>query len=476
MVILLLAALTLATMTGLVIAQYRQFTWGKMALRDYGIYFNMLWNTAHGDWFRYLTNQNYLSTHLSFSLTLIAPLFLLWDDPITLTVIQWVCLAVGALLFWRILALSRIPPLPASALLLLFVGYPYVQRSMLSEFHGVHLYYVLIPWLYLCLAFRKSWVWIPLLLTAGLREDAVFTILPMLLYFAAADQWKVGYLWSAAAAAYGILALTMLFPWINGITIDQRRDILLNPEAIRNSLSHQILKRLLSSFRLFLPALPLLFRKHGWIPVITFPLLILIILLASPERHHYCIDRHYSAGIFTCVLLGMVEALRRTEFYTEPRTASRRAWLFSGFLVSVIMISHLSWGCLPWANASAREVFRKTSPYVPLMLHTARHLPREGVLMTDGAMAGYLANRRSLTTFKNHKTDPIPPDYVFFDAKAIKPPQMEVLRSLITAHSLGVVTVEPPFVIMKAGADPGRNAEVLGMSAYPAGETQDTSP
>lgn len=458
--VLCLVALALAAMAGLVIAQHRQYTWGKMALRDYGIYFNMLWNTAHGDWFTYLHDQSYLRTHLSFSLLLLAPLFRLWDDPLMLTVIQWGCFAAGALLFWRILSLARLPALIQAALMLLFAAYPYVQRAMLCEFHGVHLYYILIPWLYLCLAFRKSWVWLPLLLTAGLREDAVFTILPMLLYFAVADRWRAGYLWSAGAAAYGILALTVLFPWINGITIVERRDVLLDPLAIKHSLSQRIAKRGLSVFRLFLPAAPFLFRKRGWIPVLVFPSLILIILMASPERHHYCIDRHYSAGVFTCVLLGIVEALRRRPRETTPDTGWR-VWLPAAFLAATVLVSHLSWGCLPWANNKAREVFKERSPYVPLLLKAARDVPREGVLMTDSTFAGYFANRRSLTTFKNHTTNPIPPDYVVFDAKLIRQNQMEVLRSIVATQPMGVVAVEGPFVVMKRGADPARNEEFL---------------
>jgi uncharacterized membrane protein len=111
--------LTVAVAAGLVRSQYCQFTWGKMALHDYGIYFNMLWNTAHGDWFTYLTDQSYLRTHLSFSLVLLAPLFRLWDDPLLLTVIQWCCLLIGGLLFWRILFLSGVSGFTSAAFLLL---------------------------------------------------------------------------------------------------------------------------------------------------------------------------------------------------------------------------------------------------------------------------------------------------------------------------------------------------------------------
>lgn len=465
----LMAVLTVAVIVGLVRSQYCQFTWGKMALHDYGIYFNMLWNTAHGDWFTYLADQSYLRTHLSFSLVLLAPLFRLWDDPLLLTVIQWFCLLIGGLLFWRILFLSGVSGLTSSAFLFLFVGYPYTQGAMMCEFHGVHLYYILIPWLYLCLAFRKSWVWLPLLLVAGLREDAVFTMLPMLVYFAVVDRWKTGLAWSIASAAYGIFALTTLFPWINGISITERRDVLLNPDAIKNSLNHQITQRLLCIFRLFLPAMPLCFRRRGWIPVVVFPSLLLIILLSSPERHHYCIHRHYSAGVFTCALLGMIEALRRTRanVVSEPSPVSP-SWKLATYFILVTVISHLCWGSLPWGIRNPRKVYCRTSSYIPSMLSVVRSIPAEGILLTDERLAGYLGNRKSVVTFKTIKSYPHSPDYVLFDMAVLNPHRPNSLRPLVENHDMGVIVFEPPFVVMKRGADSARNAEVLAAAGFHA--------
>ncbi len=461
---LLITAATLATVVGLMIAQYRQFTWGKMALHDYGIYFNMLWNTAHGNWFTYLTDQNYLGTHLSFTLALIAPLFLLWDHPLLLTGIQWLCLITGILVIWRILTLAHQPPFLTAALLFLFTAYPYTQLSMLSEFHGVNLYFFLIPWLYLCLAFRKSWVWLPLLLIAGLREDAVFSILPMLIYFTAADRWKTGKIWCLACTAYGILALTILFPWFNGISILERRKNLLDPDSIRHSLIQRSFQRFVSTFRLFLPAAPLFFlSRRNWIPIVVFPSLPLLLLLASPERHHFNIHRHYSTAIFTCVVLGIIEALRRTTPEPAPSGAPRslraaQPWRLAVVLVLLTVISHVAWGAIPWGVSYAGREFRSASLYIPKMLRVTRNLPKEGVLLTSGRLAGYLGNRYSIVTFDTIKLHPQAPDYVVFDMKRIK---SAMLLSLLKGREFGVIAFEPPFIVMQRGADPARNVEVL---------------
>jgi hypothetical protein len=56
-------------------------TWGKFQLVDYGLYVNLIWNTAHGRPFRLLVDESYLTRHLSFTLALLAPFFWIWDHP-----------------------------------------------------------------------------------------------------------------------------------------------------------------------------------------------------------------------------------------------------------------------------------------------------------------------------------------------------------------------------------------------------------
>lgn len=455
----LTAAATAGVAALLVYSQHCQFTAGMMAFHDYGIYFNMLWNTAHGRWFTYLTDQSYLGTHLSFSLALLAPLFRLWDNPLLLTAIQWGSLAAGIALIWRGLILSRLSPFTTAAVLFLFVAYPFTQSAMLCEFHGVHLYYILLPWLYLHLAFRKAGVWLPLILLAGLREDAAFVAIPMLLYFALADRWKAGFFWSLAAAAYGVFALTILFPWINGVSISDYRD--LDSGTIVSSLRSQLSKRFLPLFRLFLPAIPLfILRRRNWIPIVVFPSVFLVLLVFSHRQTHYGIRDHYSVGVFTCLLLGMIEALRRRKEDPAPSPA-RQPWRLAAFLVIITVASHFVWGVLPWGVAHPKPVLKKPSAYIPSVLRVARHIPPEGTLLTDSHIAGYLANRASIITFKSIKTHPRTPDHILFDAVSLKRYHKPGYNPLLLDRAMGVIAFEPPFVVMRRGADPSRNEEVL---------------
>jgi len=133
---------------GLLWSGFCAFTWRKFGLFDYGVYTNMIWNSGHGQLFRCLLDRTYLATHLSFSLALLGPLFYLWDHPFMLWVAQWLMLISGALILLRGALRAHVPAFLAWAIVLFLFGYHLNQQVLLSEFHGVSAYLLLVPWLY----------------------------------------------------------------------------------------------------------------------------------------------------------------------------------------------------------------------------------------------------------------------------------------------------------------------------------------
>lgn len=119
------------------------FTSFKFTLTDYGRYVNTIWNCAHGHPFRLLTEYSYLNTHLSFTLALLAPAFLLWDHPFSLWVAQWLLTLIGLIIMWRAAVRHRIPGEITAAFLFFYIANPFTQCVLLSEFHGVNLYLLL---------------------------------------------------------------------------------------------------------------------------------------------------------------------------------------------------------------------------------------------------------------------------------------------------------------------------------------------
>ncbi|HPY62287.1 MAG TPA: DUF2079 domain-containing protein, partial [Kiritimatiellia bacterium] len=208
---------------GLLWSGFCAFTWRKFGLFDYGVYTNMIWNSGHGQLFRCLLDRTYLATHLSFSLALLGPLFYLWDHPFLLWVAQWLMLISGALILLRGALRAHVPAFLAWAIVLFLFGYHLNQQVLLSEFHGVSAYLLLVPWLYYCLRFQRRWVWLPWLLTLGLREDAGFIILPLLLYCAVRERWWPGYVYAALSVVYCLVAIQWLFPLLAGMSLQVRR-------------------------------------------------------------------------------------------------------------------------------------------------------------------------------------------------------------------------------------------------------------
>ena len=198
-------------------------TWSKFTLFAYGIYTNMIWNSGHADWFRVLVDDSYLCTHPSFSLALLGGLFYLWDNPFLLSLVQWIMMVSGALVLVWVLNKSKSPLWAAAGVIVFLAGYKYTQGLLLSEFHTVGAYMLLLPWLYYTCIYAKRMSWIPLLLILGVREDAFLFVSPMLLYFAIRERWKGGYILFSVALCYGILAITLLYPAINGYSLLARR-------------------------------------------------------------------------------------------------------------------------------------------------------------------------------------------------------------------------------------------------------------
>ena len=198
-------------------------TWFKSHQGDYGNYVNMLWNTAHGQPFRMNVDENYLALHLSFTLALLSILYHVWDHAFLLALLQWLMVAGGAVFVWTMARRRGLAPLAASALALFLSGYFFTQRVLLSDFHTVATYYLLFPWLCYTMAFRKRWAWLPWVLILGVREDAALFALPAVVYFAWRDRWAGGWWLAVAGVAYGVLAVTVIFPAINDVTVAEAR-------------------------------------------------------------------------------------------------------------------------------------------------------------------------------------------------------------------------------------------------------------
>lgn len=458
----LLLALTAVFALAQLYSAYCQYSWVRMSLNDYGIYTNFIWNSGHGQPFRYLLDKTYLSTHLSFTLLLLGHLFRLWDSAFLLTLVQWLFGVAGLLLLWRIMARHGLPVVLRAAVACCFIGHPYTQSVLLCEFHGVCTYYLLLPWLYYSLAFRKSFAWMPLLLILGLREEAGLVAVPLLLYFAARDRWKPGYVYAALALLYCLLASSLLFPALSGVELTERRARILTLHSIVASFDLNGLSlRARVLFLLFLPALPWL--RRGWGPLLLFPLVGLLILQVSPVHYHHGLERHYPAAVFTLLTLGLIcaEARVRGRVGSTPRREQGLAL----YLLAITVGAHLAAGTLP-TGADTRDFYVRPNPLGRQTALAARHVPKEGVLITTAKLTGYTANRKDLITDETLKgRDPLV-DAAFFAMKFLTSEEGAPWLQRLHRGEFGVTYFDHYYAVLQRGAATGRNRELLEAAAY----------
>ena len=374
----------------------------EFPIDDYGVYTNWIWNSGHGAPFKFLVDGNYLTTHLSFTLLLLAPLFWAWDHMALLMVVQWALpLIGGTIVFATATRLGIALPLRA-ALAALFVVYPYAQSPVLYTFHGVCLYFLLVPWVYHCLRFSRRWVWLPWLLMLGVREDAGLLILPMLLYFAIAHRDRLAQLLSLLTVVYSLVAIYVLFPAIVGKSLAKRRKLEMNPNRLKQSLDATgLLRRAVALFWLVLPAIPLLRRR--WRPILIFPAAGTAILMLSWWDVRHGLTSHYSAYVFPFFVMGVLEAVAGVEEYRAAAGAASPLRL-AGWIMGAVVFAHFTLGRFPSEYfRTARRLDLTCDPAMSSAFEAAKLIPRTGLLIADKRLFSRVANRADIAALEGQK-------------------------------------------------------------------------
>ena len=418
---------------------------GRMRVNDYGIYTNFIWNSAHGLPFRYLMDHSYLAVHLSFTLALLAPLVWLFDHPYLLAAVQSATLAGGVGIMALLLRRARIDPLPGSGLLLLFAGYPLIQQVVLCDFHGVCLYFILLPALYYTACYRRGLAWLPLVLILGLREDAGLTALPLLAWLAHRDRWKGGWWLAAAAALYTTLACTVLYEWINEVDLTgvPRRGHYFDLNGILDSFDADgLVRRAKALGWLFLPGLPWLLRGRAGLPILLFPALALLPLLFSLDGRVHGLAVQYPAIVQVGVWLGIVDALRREGPLSAPRAAARQL-----YFLAVVLGTTAVFGV---GYADDRTIGWHRNPEGRHAEQVALRIPRSGTLLTTSSLCGYCANRRDLQVHLRSPGEPATVDHLFVRVTDLA--ESDSLRRFLDDPAFGVAYFDFTLALLSRGA------------------------
>lgn len=436
------------------------FSWKNFLMMDYGAYTNFLYNLAHGDGFRFLYEHDYLKTHLSFSFVLLAPLVWLCASPLLLIVVQWAFLMGGAAILARFLRRAAVPRPLAAALLFAFAAGPLTQSVMLSEFHGVSAYFLLFPWLLYAAAYRKPWTILPLLAILGLREDAGLLVLPLILYFAVRDRWKTGYVLAAAALAYVLGAIFLLYPWLNGVSLFGVRADEASVASIAQSFSAPAwTARGQAAFWVALPAMVFCaFFRRAWIPALVFPSVALLQALGSGMERQYELGFHYPAASVAALACALAVAAARPE--PRRRLSAAAARLAAAGLIGATLAAHVFNGYFLGGGASHR-IYARFHPQFHSLHRLALRLPKDGLLLANQNLAPYFALRPDVMVL--HYYDPARhvPDFIVTDLHEIQTPKFAPIRASVESGEFGLFDQEFPYLVLRRGHPADGNPALL---------------
>lgn len=321
---------------------------------DFGIYDSMLHNAASGK--RLMQDFRGPFDHFSPLFMVFAPLYLIWDHPFWLLLIQPAALALAAPVLHGI-AKRYFPrgPVPF-ALMLMYLLNPYWSRLTLYDFHIECLYPLLFFAAFDCYSRKKLLPFaLLLMLSPLLKEDFVIPL-------AATGLWlltqkgrrKLGFGMIGMAAFWTLFVLKIYFPLIlhAGYWHYGRYEILgaTAGETARNFLA--MAGRVVSpdGFAVMLSLLlPFaLLPVANWEMLLFFWLPTLGVQLVSANPNQQYLLCHYGAALIAVTPIAALRGLRTLRYFVRhrPRLLRFRS-RFAGGAAVLVLLCHIIYSDLP---------------------------------------------------------------------------------------------------------------------------------
>lgn len=428
------------------------FSWQNFLMSDYGVYTNTLYNLAHGKGFKFLVDNNYLRTHLSFSLTLLAPLMLLWDSVYLLIIVQWGFLIWGAIILIRIMCRLQIPSMLQMSILLFWVAYPFTQSVLLYEFHGVASYLLLIPWLLHCLLFNKPMVFLPWLCILGVREEAGIVIIPLFICMAILQRWKAGYIYAFFSLIYVLYAIGYLYPLVNMVSLFDvvRKKETSLPKILEGFGTDGLKLKGAATFWMILPCLPFLYFFKGSRLIIIAPVSIVwIISMLSGFSKQYSLTFHYPAPIIALVMSGLILACAKSIFYAKDEKQKLRIiWILSLWVFFAVGIAHYYNGYFLFGKNTHR-VYASMNKNEKSLNDVIKNIPKDGILLTNMRLGPHVSTRSDIITWQYFVPEKHKIDWILFHQKEYTKKGYEYISNVMKSGEFKVFKGSNPYVLLK---------------------------
>jgi uncharacterized membrane protein len=451
---------------------------------DLGLYDNIVWHAAHGDWLgsSFLKGGHHNSAHFDPILIALAPLYALRPRSDTLLVLQ-VVWASSALVPLYLLAREKLgSAVYGLGFAAMYAAHPAVHGAALYEFHSLTLVAPLLVWLVYLLE-RGSYRAFALVLAVALlcREDVALVVSFMALYAilrGGKESVRAGWVTMLACAAYFLVVKrffmdssdllnsgpgTYGFSYYYADLIPNGNggkglavSLLTNPGfVLRNVLVRPKLE-FVAALLVPLALLPLAAR-----PARAMLVYGAIFCLLASKPAVYSIAFQYSTIVlpiaFATAIIAMEQVPRWRIVVAHGLDASRlRRALFAFALTASALVSWklgaLDPGHLFYAGFTplARELDAAASDQYEWVVSAVAQIPPDASVAATQRLGPFVSNRRDAYDYPGAK----PSDYVFVDDAETGLPDIVTRNRRVARGELEVVTRHQGLVLYRSVTPP----------------------
>jgi uncharacterized membrane protein len=448
---------------------------------DLGIENNLVWNAAHlnGPLFKTSPLGGPTSTHFGFHQTFISYLiaipYRLWPTPQALLALQAAVIGLAAVPLFLWLK-KRLSPWLAALVTLAYLFYPPLHGSNLYDFHYQPFGPLFLFTTLLCFEAGR-WRWAALLsvLTMSVRED-MSLMLAVLGAFLVLSRQRIlpGLILTAVCGVVFVVQKLIIMPTgLNGFPAyvnqyqglvapgDQvtygsvLKTVFTNPGFTFLSLMDQ--PRLVYALHIFVPLVLLPLRRPlGWLLCLPGMFFTLLATQYPPLLSiHFQYTAYWSMFVFLAVGWVLAHSI-------APRRAAAAAAL--ALATAATTINYGGWvrpegvrGA--WDehhfNLTEQDHRRHADAYALI-----NRIPPDAKVAASERLNPHVSSRQEAYTLRGTAFDA---DYMLFEQSALRGDERDALRPLAQRKEVGVVETRGGFWLLKRGADPARNEELLAV-------------
>lgn len=436
---------------------------------DLGLESQAVWNTSQGRFFETSFGSSgqvvsALSYHTTPIIILVAPLYRIFADPITLLILQSLILSLGAIAVFLISQAVLNKNILSFAFVVSYLIYPPLQYSNLSDFH-----YVTFATTFLLFAFyflmKKRWFlfYLFLVLSVSTKENIALVAALIGIYtFLVLKERLRGLIIFILSIIYFLVVIYLIFPKLGGGMGAFGRYDYLGRDTIAvaiNLITHPINTLVIVFMLPKIIYLLHIFASVGFLPILSPATLLLsaselLFNLLSSYNPQWQVKFHYTAAITPFVFISAIYGASRALYFLEKRGIKHSLSITSLYLVCISLI----WNVI---HSPSPINYKFDSNKFTVSTETQSALKSLSLIVDSGSVSAmnnlgaHLTNRRALFRFPINYLNA---DYVavdpwaltYFDLSQVTPAQYSPLISdLLRSGKFEMIVSQPRLLLFK---------------------------